>query len=300
VEEIKRAIKQMKSGKSPALDNIPPETLKVEIDVTAAALHPLFQKVWREEKMPADWKKGLLVKLPKKGDTSNCNNWRGITLLSVPSKVLTRIILDRIKTTVEQKLRKEQAGFREHRSCVILINSLRVIIEQNYEWNSTMYMLFVDFEKAFDSVDRCVMWRLLLKYGIPPKIVNLIRETYNGYECQVVHEGKLTEPFGVTCGVRQGCILSPIIFLLVIDDIMRKSTHRKRGLQWGLLDRLEDLDYAEDVCLLTHSFQHMKEKLKELEIEARKAGLMINSRKTKEMRLLSTSRERFVLDRQEI
>jgi methyl-accepting chemotaxis protein len=149
-------------------------------------------------------------------------------------------------------------------------------------------------------VDRCVIWQLLLKYGIQPKIVNLIRVTYNGYKCQVVHEGKLTEPFGVTSGVRQGCILSTIIFLLVIDDIMRKSTQRKRGLQWGLLDRLADLDYADDICLLTHSFQHMKEKLKELEIEARKAGLKINSRKTKEMRLLSTSRERFVLDGQEI
>ena len=74
VEEIKRAIKQIKSGKSPGLDNIPPETLKVEIDVTAAALHPSFQKVWREEKMPAAWKKGLIIKLPKRGDTSNCNN----------------------------------------------------------------------------------------------------------------------------------------------------------------------------------------------------------------------------------
>ena len=66
---------------------------------------------------------------------------------------------------------------------------------------------------------------------------------------------------------------------------MRKSTQRKIGLQWGLIDRLEDLDYADDICLLTHSFQHMKEKCKELEIEARKAGLKINSRKTKEMRL---------------
>jgi hypothetical protein len=131
VDEIKRAIKKIKSGKSPVLDNIPPETLKVEIDITAAALHPLFQKVWREEKMPADWKKGLIINLPKQGVTSHCNNWSGITLLSVPSKVLTRIILDRIKTPVEQRLRREQAGFREHRRCVDLINTLRVIIEQS-------------------------------------------------------------------------------------------------------------------------------------------------------------------------
>ena len=85
--------------------------------------------------IPEDWEEGLIIiKIPMKGDLSNCNNWRGLTLLSILSKILTRIILNRIQNTVEQHLRKERAGFCKHRSCVDLINTLRIILEQSIEW----------------------------------------------------------------------------------------------------------------------------------------------------------------------
>jgi hypothetical protein len=89
----------MKSGKAPGLDNITPEVLKVDVETSIDLLYPMFVKIWMEEKLLADWKKGMIVKLPKKGDTTSCNNWKGITLLSVPSKVFSRIILNRIKDT---------------------------------------------------------------------------------------------------------------------------------------------------------------------------------------------------------
>ena len=88
-------------------------------------LYPLLEKIWKEEKIPEEWKEGLIIKIPKKGDLANCNNWRGITLLSIPSKILTSIILNKINDTVEQYLRKEQARFCKYRSCVDLINTLR-------------------------------------------------------------------------------------------------------------------------------------------------------------------------------
>ena len=75
-------------------------------------LYLLLEKIWKEEKIPEDWE-GLIIKMPKKGDLPNCNNWRGVTLLSIPSKILTRIILNRVQNTVEQHLQKEQAGFRK-------------------------------------------------------------------------------------------------------------------------------------------------------------------------------------------
>jgi hypothetical protein len=118
------------------VDNIPPEVLKVDLDITANMLHPLFEKIWNEGEMPNDWKCGLQIKIPKKGDTANCDNWRGITLLSIPSKVFTRILLNRIKEHVNDRLRKEQAGFRPNRSCIDQINTLRIIIEQCVEWSS--------------------------------------------------------------------------------------------------------------------------------------------------------------------
>jgi hypothetical protein len=101
--------------------------------------------------MPNDWRCGLLVKLLKKGDTANCDNWQSITLLSVPSKVLTRVLLNRIKEHVNVRLRKEQAGFRPNHSCIDQIKTLHIIIEQCIEWSSCLYTVFIDFETAFDQ-----------------------------------------------------------------------------------------------------------------------------------------------------
>ena len=98
------------------------------------------------------WKQGLIVKIPNKGDLTECGNWRGITLTSVPSKVFGRVLIDRIRDGVNSKLRDEQAGFRSGRGTVEHIFILRNIIEQVVEWQATLYITFVDFEKAFDSV----------------------------------------------------------------------------------------------------------------------------------------------------
>ena len=100
VVEIKKALKELQNGKAAGLDNISPEVMKGDLDITAYMLHPLFEKIWNEGEMPNDWKCGLLIKIPKKGDTANCDNWRGITLLSVPSKVFTMVLLNRIKEHV--------------------------------------------------------------------------------------------------------------------------------------------------------------------------------------------------------
>ena len=94
---------------------------------------------------PKEWKEGIIIKVPKKGDLSQCKNWRGITLLAVISKIFNKIILEWIKYSLEMGLQKEQAGFRHTRSCVDQINTLRVIIEQSVEFQSPLYMLFVDY-----------------------------------------------------------------------------------------------------------------------------------------------------------
>ena len=90
----------------------------------------------------------------KKGDLRDCSNYRGIMLLSTPGKVLNRILLERMKEAVNPKLRDQQAGFRRNRSCADQIANLCIIVEQSLEWNSPLYINFIDYEKAFDSVDR--------------------------------------------------------------------------------------------------------------------------------------------------
>ena len=138
-------------------------------------------------------------------------------LLSVPGKVLSRIILERVREAVDPKLREQQAGFRRNRSCADQIGSLRIIVEQSVDWNSTLYISFMDYEKAFDSVDRKILWKLLRHYGVPDKIISLTRCMYEDMSCKIAHAGQLSESLEVKTGVRQGCLLSPFLFLLLID-----------------------------------------------------------------------------------
>ena len=165
-QKIRKAILQLKNRKAPGPFRIPPEAIKADTETSVDCLYRLFGKILVEEEIPGDWRHGHLFKLPKKGNLKDCKNWRGITLLSIPGKVLNRILLERMQTEVDRLLREEQAGFRKERSCTDHIATLRVIIEQSLEWNSPLYITFLDFEKAFDSVDSTVLWKLLAHYGI--------------------------------------------------------------------------------------------------------------------------------------
>ena len=116
-------------------------------------LYEIYAKVWEEETIPEDWKEGHLVKITKKGNLENCNNYRGITMLSVPGKILSRIILQKLIDVLDEILRDQQMGFTKNRSCTDHIATLRIIAEQFLEWNTSLYITFIDFERAFDSVD---------------------------------------------------------------------------------------------------------------------------------------------------
>ena len=296
-EEIKKAIQQLKNNKASGPDDIPAEALKAVVDTSVELLYPLFGKIWEEEEVPADWREGYLIKIPKKGDLRNCANYRGITLLSVPGKVFNRIILERMKDMVDPMLRDQQAGFRQNRSCLDQIATLRIIVEQSLEWNSPLYVNFVDYEKAFDSVDRKTLWKLLRHYGVPTKLVNLIKNSYDGTGCRVIHGGQFTCRFEVKTGVRQGCLLSPFLFLLAIDWIMKMTTvQRTSGIQWTLWTQLEDLDFADDLALLSHSHQQMQDKTTELAAVSLQVGLNIHKGKTKVLRMNAASTDPVTLE----
>ena len=217
-------------------------------------LHHLMQIIWEEENVPPDWRDGNIIKIPKKGDLRECKNHRGIMLLSTPGKVLNRVILERLQKAVDEKLRENQAGFRNSRSYGYQIPTLRIIIEQSIEWNSPVLVNFIDFEKAFDSVDLEVLWKLMGHYGIQPKFISIIKNTCHGKKCQVLHEGCVSEAFEVLTGVRQGCLLSPFLLLLCIDWTMKQVANNSRtGIQWSLTEQREDLDFADDLALLAHT-----------------------------------------------
>ena len=105
-----------------------------------------------------------------------------------------------MKGEVDKTLREEQAGFRQDRSCTDQIGTLRIIVEQSIEWNSSLYVNFVVYEKAFDSLDRETLWKILRHYGVPMKLVNMIKNSYEGMSCRIIHDGQLTKNFEIRTG----------------------------------------------------------------------------------------------------
>ncbi|XP_073831890.1 uncharacterized protein [Musca autumnalis] len=165
--EVKNAILALKNGKAPGCDGLPAECFKVNPEATATILHNLFEHVWETEDIPTQWKESIIIKLPKKGNLSLCDNWRGISITPTVTKFYNKIILDRIAEPLNKLISPTQAGFMPHRSCIDHINTIRILIEQSVEFNSTLYITFVDFTKAFDALKRDFIWKALEARGIP-------------------------------------------------------------------------------------------------------------------------------------
>ncbi|KAL5251687.1 hypothetical protein ACHWQZ_G014732 [Mnemiopsis leidyi] len=167
--EISEALQSLKNHKSPGVDEITNEQLKYGGSGLIDRLECLFRRAWESENVPEDWVKGIVVIVPQKGDTSYCSNNRGIALRSIASKLYQIVILRRINAGLEQLLRENQCGFRKNRSCIDQIYSLRTIIHNSIEYNLPLYINFVDFKAAFDSINREYIWKAFNHYGLPCK-----------------------------------------------------------------------------------------------------------------------------------
>ena len=295
--EVEDAVKKLKNGKAAGIDSITAELLKADVKYTSVKVKKLIDMIWRQETVPKNWKKGLIVKIPKKGDLKECKNWRGITLLPLVSKVLCGIILERIRNGTDKKLRKEQAGFRKGRGTTEQIFILRNIIEQVNEWQSTLYINFIDFEKAFDSIHRDSLWIIMKKYGIPEKIINIIKALYQDFECAVLDNGETTEWFKIKTGVKQGCSMSGFLFLIIVDWIMRRTVRNgETGIRWRFTSKLDDLDFADDLALLSSKREHIQTKSDRIAEEASRVGLKININKSKVMRINARNNDNITIN----
>ena len=165
-----------------------------------------------------------MVKIFKKGDLPDCNNWRRVTLLPVISKIFCRMMLERIKIGIDKKLRKEQAGFRLKRSTTEQIFMLRNILEQANEWRVGLYVHFVDFEKAFDSVHRESLWNIMRSYGIPGEMVRVIADIYEDFECAVI--GLVQDQVWSKAGMYD--VRIPVLTCPGLDHGERNSRQEKR------------------------------------------------------------------------
>ena len=215
-----------------------------------------------------------------KGSKLECGNYRGISLISVPSKVFMRVLLNRMKPKIEEGLREEQAGFRGGRSTVDQIFSLRQILEKRWEFALPVYCAFIDLEKAYDSVWREGMWKVAEYYGIPTVIVDLLRSWYTGISSCVRVDGEEGEWFPIRTGLRQGCVLSPSLFNVYMDAMMRKATEGAPGGVRVGEETVVDLDFADDVALLADTWMVLAGMVMRMEMVTQRFGINISAKKS--------------------
>ena len=161
-------------------------------------VHGFCAEVYSSLKPPSQWTTSVIVPLPKKGDLSLMTNYRGISLLSIATKVYNKILFNRIRDHVDPILRSNQAGFRLGRSCAQQIHILRRIFEGFQDYQLPLIVTFIDFKKTFDSIDRKVMFAVLRHYGIPEDVVNAVSALYNNSKSAVMVDGNISDPFEVS------------------------------------------------------------------------------------------------------
>ena len=210
-------------GKSCGEDGVTPGVLK-RCNIDSTILDFCNDALLKREK-PEQWAMLNIVPIPKAGDLSLPGNYRGISLSSIVAKTYNRMILNRIRPEIDKRLRINQNGFRTGRTTTSQILALRRIIEGVKEYNIPAVITFIDFCKAFDTIHRGKMLRILKAYGVPEIIVEAIGDTYSQTKAKVISPDGITEDFEITAGVLQGDTLAPYLFIIVLDYALRNAMH---------------------------------------------------------------------------
>nr|ADI61821.1 endonuclease-reverse transcriptase [Bombyx mori] len=285
--EIKATLKKLKDNKAPGHDNITAETLKHSATQGIDVLHKICNHIWQNGEWPDDWRSSIILPhkkaLHKKGSTKDCNNYRTLALISHASKILLHIINSRIRHFLDWQIPQEQAGFVKGRGTREQILNIRQLIERCHEFDTPIILCFVDYSKAFDCVGWNCLWRVLQELGVPMHLKAFLQSLYYGSQGTVRVDYTMSNRFNFRRGVRQGCILSPILFNIYGEYIMRKTLENwDGGITIGGV-KVTNLRYADDTTLLATTEAEMTELLNRMEHIGLEMGLALNRSKTKIM-----------------
>ena len=246
-------------------------------------LSRICNKIWKTGEWPTPWTQSLIITLPKKGNLQLCQNYRTISLISHASKVMLKVILNRLKPQVEEIIAEEQAGFRPGRSTTEQIFNLRILCEKYQQHQKDLYHVFIDFKKAFDRVWHEALWATMKLYNINANLIQIIESLYNKATSAVFMNNNIGEWFRTTVGVRQGCLLSPTLFNVFLERIMEDALENHEGSVNIGGRTITNLRFADDIDGIAGEEKELVNLINRLESASSAYGMEISSEKTKLM-----------------
>ncbi len=301
LEELSKAIDCLTCGKSPGSDGIPPEALKNGKPALLQPLHELLCLCWDQGYIPQDMRDANIVTVYKnKGDRSDCNNYRGISLLNIVGKAFARVILLRLQILASHIYPESQCGFRAGRSTADMIFSVRQLQEKCQKQQMPLYIAFIDLTKAFDLVSRSDLFRILQKIGCPPQLLAVVTSFHVNMRSTVCFNGATSESFLVSSGVKQGCVLTPTLFGIFFSMLLQYAfkdchkgvyIHTRTGGKLFNIARLRaktkvtevlirEMLFADDAALTSHTVDGLQQLVSRFSYACKEFGLTISLEKT--------------------
>ncbi|KAK3570545.1 hypothetical protein QTP86_022081 [Hemibagrus guttatus] len=271
-DEVRKALKRMKSGKAVGPDDIPVEVWKCLGEAAVEFLASLFNRVLESERMPKEWRRSVLVPIFKnKGDVQSCSNYRGIKLMSHTMKVWERVVEARLRKVVE--ICEQQYGFMPRKSTTDAIFALRILMEKYRDGQRELHCVFVDLEKAYDRVPREELWYCMRKSGVAEKYVRVVQDMYERSRTVVRCAVGQTEEFNVEVGLHQGSALSTFLFAIVMDQL---SEEVRQESPWTMM-------FADDIVICSESREQVEENLERWRFALERRGMKVSRSKTEYM-----------------
>lgn len=284
LEELEIALRNTKNRKATGSDKLNSELFKYASKNFKIRFLEFLNKCWIQRQIPEEWKMTIIQPIFKKGDKSKCENYRGISLLNAAYKIYSKIITERLKPISEAIIMEEQAGFRKGRSCIDNIFVLQQIIEKHKEFNRETHLTFIDYIKAFDRINRNELWRILYNRGIPLHLVEVIRNIYNNSKIQIAGDTQIRVE-EVNLGLRQGCSMSPILFNIYMDEILRKWKIKIKNYTQNFNEDnfIMTMLFADDQVVIANNENNLQRAVHELWKINKNYNMEISVHKTKTM-----------------
>ncbi|TKR68651.1 hypothetical protein L596_030900 [Steinernema carpocapsae] len=267
--------------KKPRTRSVTTEMLKLAKSRILPQLTAILNQCLRSGEIPAEMADSRTILLFKKGDHLDLKNYRPISLLPTIYKVLSRVISARIDRTLDEAQPIEQAGFRKNCSTAEHLQAVNQLLEKAREYRVPIFMVFIDFEKAFDSVESNAIWNAAQRQGVHPKLLKLLRNIYSQATSKI-QVGRAQVQIEIQRGVRQGDTISPKLFNAALEETFKELRWEDRGLNINGR-RISNLRFADDIVLIADTEEELQLMVTELQEASRRSGLKINRQKTKAM-----------------